>query len=101
MEQKGYPLQYSGLENFMDCIVHGVAKSRTGLSNFHFCFLISKMGIKVDSVSNPGFRSFVLNRTESAKHVEKEHSKYLLPCCRVTSAVFAINAEVGFVGTVP
>ena len=25
----GYPLQYSGLENSMDCIVHGVAKSRT------------------------------------------------------------------------
>ena len=22
----GYPLQYSGLENSMDCIVHGVAK---------------------------------------------------------------------------
>ena len=28
-EGKGYPPQYSGLENFMDCIVHGVAKSRT------------------------------------------------------------------------
>ena len=28
-EGKGYPLQYSGLENFMDCIVHGVAKSLT------------------------------------------------------------------------
>ena len=26
-EGKGYPLQYSGLENFVDCIVHGVAKS--------------------------------------------------------------------------
>ena len=26
---------YSGLENFMDCIVHGVAKSLTGLSDFH------------------------------------------------------------------
>ena len=26
-EGKGYPLQYSGLENFMDCIVHGVAES--------------------------------------------------------------------------
>ena len=26
---KGYPLQYSGLENSLDCIVHGVAKSRT------------------------------------------------------------------------
>ena len=33
---KGYLLQYSGLENSTDCIVHGVAKNRTGLSNFHF-----------------------------------------------------------------
>ena len=32
----GYPLQYSGLENSMDCTVHGVAKSRTRLSDFHF-----------------------------------------------------------------
>ena len=31
-EGKGYPLQYPGLENSMDCIVHGVAKSQTGLS---------------------------------------------------------------------
>ena len=30
-EGKGYPLQYSGLENSMDCIVHGVAKSQTQL----------------------------------------------------------------------
>ena len=28
-EGKGYPLQYSGLENSMDCIVHGVAMSWT------------------------------------------------------------------------
>ena len=34
-EGKGYSLQYSGLENSMDSIVHGVAKSRTRLSNFH------------------------------------------------------------------
>ena len=26
-EGRGYPLQYSGLENSMDCIVHGIAKS--------------------------------------------------------------------------
>ena len=32
-EAKGYPLQYSGLENSTDCIVHGVAKSRTRLSD--------------------------------------------------------------------
>ena len=35
-EGKGYPLQYSGLENSMDCIVHGVTKSQTPLSDFHF-----------------------------------------------------------------
>ena len=38
-EGKGYPLQYSGLENLMDCIVHGVAKSQTQLRDFHFTSL--------------------------------------------------------------
>ena len=33
---KGYPLQYSGLENSMDCVVLGTARSRTQLSDFHF-----------------------------------------------------------------
>ena len=31
----GYSLQYSGLENSMDSIVHRVAKSQTGLNDFH------------------------------------------------------------------
>ena len=35
-EGKCYPLQYSGLNNSMDCIVHGVTKSQTRLSDFHF-----------------------------------------------------------------
>ena len=35
-EGKGYSLQYSGLEKYMDCIVHGVTKSQTRLSDFHF-----------------------------------------------------------------
>ena len=39
-EGKGYPFQYSGLENSMDCIVHGVAKSQTLLIDFH----IHKLG---------------------------------------------------------
>ena len=34
-EGKDYPLQYSGLENSMDCTVPGVSKSRTRLSDFH------------------------------------------------------------------
>ena len=33
-EGKGYPLQYSGLENSMDYTIHGVPKSLTGLSDF-------------------------------------------------------------------
>ena len=35
-EWKGYPLQYSGLENSMNCIVHGFTKSQTQLSDFYF-----------------------------------------------------------------
>ena len=37
-EGNSYPLQYSGLEDSVDCLNHGggVAKSWTRLSNFHF-----------------------------------------------------------------
>ena len=35
-EGKGYPLQCFGLENSMDCIVHGITKNQTRLSDFHF-----------------------------------------------------------------
>ena len=38
-EGKSYPLQYSGLGNSTDCLVHGVTKNRTWLSDFHFCFI--------------------------------------------------------------
>ena len=37
-EGNGNPLQYSGLENSIDCIDHGVAKSQTELRDFHFHF---------------------------------------------------------------
>ena len=42
---KGYPLQYSGLENSTDCIAYVVTKSRTQLSNFHFHFLSIREGM--------------------------------------------------------
>ena len=38
-EEKGYPLQSSGLENSMDCIVHGVAKSWKRLKRLSRCIL--------------------------------------------------------------
>ena len=44
-EKKGYPLKYSVLENSMDCIVCGVAKSQAQLSDFHFHFLTFFMAL--------------------------------------------------------
>ena len=58
-EGKGYPFQYSGLENSMDCIVHRVTKSRTKLTNFHFTFSKSKNSVArclgLNSVSLTGY----------------------------------------------
>ena len=48
-ERKGYPLQYSGLENSMDCRVHGVEKSRTRLVTFTFFADIVKLGLEMRS----------------------------------------------------
>ena len=50
-EGKGYPLQYSGLKNSLDCIVHVVTKSWTEMSNFHFHFQsykIIKLSIRLE-----------------------------------------------------
>ena len=44
-EGRDYPLQYSGLENSMDCIIRGVAKSWARLSNFEFHFILLENSI--------------------------------------------------------
>ena len=65
----GYPLQYSGLENSRDT-VHGVAKSRTQLSDFHFTSLqrkankvpyLSESAATVLLLTYPGLFSLVCN----------------------------------------
>ena len=61
-EGNGYPLQYSDLENSMDCIVHGVAKSQTGLSNFHFHVELIEASFPAVS---PRFVFMVLNATQN------------------------------------
>ena len=54
-EGKGYPLQYSGLENPMDCIVPGVVKSWTQWSDFPFPQLICwKSNLQRDSIKRWG-----------------------------------------------
>ena len=49
-EGNSCPLQYSGLENSMDCIIHGVTKSWTQLHDFHFH--IFPAGESVDQHNN-------------------------------------------------
>ena len=41
-ERKGYPFQDSGLENPMDCIVYGIAKSQTRLSDSHLLRILKE-----------------------------------------------------------
>ena len=54
-EGKSYPLQYSGLENSLGCRVHGVAKSWTWLSNFHFHSTqrLNKQGVSIQPLLSP------------------------------------------------
>ena len=55
-EQNGYPLQYSGLQNSMDSIVHGVAKNWTRLSNFHFhSYIANKILHRLSHQGSPHF----------------------------------------------
>ena len=54
-EGNSYPLQYSGLENSVGCIIHGVAKSQTQLSDF-----MSLVTQTVKNLSECGRRGFVL-----------------------------------------
>ena len=52
---EGNPLQYSGLENSMDCIVHRVAQNQTRLSDFHFTSLhFSTLAWRIPWMEEPG-----------------------------------------------
>ena len=60
-EGNSYPLQYSGLEDSMDCVVQGVTKSQTRLSDFYFHFILQMMKqqfqeVKQNAQSHPGFK---------------------------------------------
>ena len=51
-EGKGYPLQYSGLENSMDCIVHG---DRTEQLSLHFKMEKAAHGTGLEVISEVQF----------------------------------------------
>ena len=69
-EGKGYPLQDSGLDNSMDCIVHGVAKSWTQLSDSLSMFSLKMHPLKISEM--------VLLRiwTKNVKEMKRTKPKY-------------------------
>ena len=71
---KGYPLQYSGLENFMNCMVDGVAKSRTRLSDFNFDFDSS---VGKESTCNVGYLGSIPGLGRSPEKEMATHSSIL------------------------
>ena len=64
----GYPFQYSGLENSMGCTVHGIAKSWTWLSEFHFHFIwgFPHSSVGKESACNAGDSGWIPGLGKSA-----------------------------------
>ena len=76
-EGKDYPLQYSGLKNSMDCIVHEVAKSRTQVSDFYFTWasLVAQMVKSLPAVQDTWVRS--LDQEDPLEKEMATHSSIL------------------------
>ena len=66
-EGKGYPLQYSGLENSMDYTVHGVTMIQTQMSNFHFKLCLDEKRPIATVTGSLGARGSHLEGFESVK----------------------------------
>ena len=103
-EGKAYPLQYAGLENSMYHIVHGIAKSQTQLSDFHFhpswnlsqyCLHIFTSNHSNELASHPWFALTVqlslvqFSRSvmsDSLRSYELQHARH--PCPSPTPRVY-------------
>ena len=90
-EGKGYPYQYSGLENPMDCIVHGVAKSQTRLSNLHFHFS-GKQVLREVFFSSPLYRAPL--RQQDAAGVVGSNTSEDLRVCRSCGPVGQVGEDM-------
>ena len=74
-ERKGYPLQYPGLENSVDCIARGVTKSWTWLSDFHF-----QGHIKIKDIQSQ-FSSVQFSRSVESNSLPPHESQHARPPC--------------------
>ena len=89
-----YPLQYSGLENSMDCIVHGVAKSQTQLNDFHILWALR---IRTTDYCVKGKTNPVLTHSQFGEYQKqrfpREYSKI------ETKSIQGIAIVLGYNGT--
>ena len=69
-EGKGYPLQYSGLENSMDLIVHGSQRVRHYWVTFTFIYYVKKLG----SVKTHFYHCCILNMNRFNKQMLLIHT---------------------------
>ena len=93
-EGKGSPLQYSGLENPMDCIVQGVTKSRTRPSDFDLALCQTRMkGCRPVGVGSG------LQRLEAVRRALISWSWHLGQC-RATSSVIMQIIHTSLVGVI-
>ena len=73
----GNPLQYSGLENSMDCIGHGVAKSQTRLSDFHSLKYLAGGAVLSLESHQSGRNLMYLRKQKEAALIRAESQKEL------------------------
>ena len=92
-EEKGYPLQYSGLENSMDYIVHGVPKSQIQLSNFHYYHYIAWSSYPVVGEASPRI-SLSLTPT-SVKQAQMAQSRFSVSCPLLRSCSLSRTFRLG------
>ena len=95
-EGKGYPFQCSGLENSMDFIVHGVAKSWTQLSNFHSQY-DSKFG-KLNSSHRTGKGQFSFQSQKRAVLKNVQNTRQLHSFC-ILVRLYSKSFMLGFSST--
>ena len=76
-EGEGYSLQYSGLENSMDCIVHGIPNGRTWLSDFHFHFSLTLITIYLSLFLSRIVKKVVRHSSIYFPHFQAHHVLFL------------------------
>ena len=88
-EGKGYPSQYSGLENFMDGIV---VKSRTQLSDFHFTLKNQDFGGGIRT--NLQISKSIPQKTDYIYFMVNFQSR-MTTCCSVTKSCWTFCDPMG------